>query len=68
MSMNKMHSQLLSKIYVAVINTLRTIDSSNRIRYYRPEHDFVRCEVLWTGRGESWADNFSLSENQAMGV
>ena len=28
----------------------------------------ISREVLWTGRGESWADNFALSENQAIGV
>ena len=28
----------------------------------------ISCEVLWTGRGESWADNFALGENQAMGA
>ena len=28
----------------------------------------ISCEVLWTGRGESWADNYALSENQPMGV
>ena len=24
----------------------------------------ISCEVLWTGRGESWAENYALSENQ----
>ena len=28
----------------------------------------ISCEVLWTGKGESWADKFALSENQAMGA
>ena len=28
----------------------------------------ISCEVLWTGRGESWADNYALSGNQPMGV
>ena len=28
----------------------------------------ISCEVLWTGREENWAENFALSENQAMGA
>ena len=28
----------------------------------------ISCEVLWTGGGESWVENFALSENQAIGV
>ena len=28
----------------------------------------ISCDLLWTGRGESWAENYALSENQLMGV
>ena len=28
----------------------------------------ISCAVLWTGREENWAENFALSENQAMGA
>ena len=41
--MNEFHSHIVSKIYVVVMNIcFRTIDLSNHIGQWRPEHDFVR--------------------------
>ena len=55
---------------VRLINYMRGtfIEFTYLITYGSGALNTISCEVLWTGRGESRADNFALGENQAMGA
>ena len=67
MSMNEFRSHLVSKIFVVVMN-ICFAQLTYLITHGSGALNTISCEVLWTGRGESWADNHALSENQSMGV
>ena len=60
MSMNKFRSHLVSKIYVVVMN-ICFAQLTYLITHGSGALNTIWCEVLWMGRGESWADNYALS-------